>query len=74
VRGRQLVGEIRAEKRQREVGEVDDAQETPGDAEPQPEQRVEAAREEPGQQRLADQVQAWQCGALPSLPGLVTTG
>jgi len=56
----ELIGEVRAEKRQREVGEVDDAEQAPGQAEPEAEQSVETAREEPRDEGLADQVQAGQ--------------
>ncbi len=50
---RQLVAQIRREEREAEMREVDDVQQPPAQAEAEPEQAVQAADEDAGQERTA---------------------
>jgi len=54
----QLVGQVSAQKRQGEVGQIDLAQHAPRQAQTQSEQTIEATDKKPGQQRLSEQLKA----------------
>jgi hypothetical protein len=61
-RGAELIGQIGAQEGEREVAEIDEAQQAPAQAEPERKEPVEPSREQPRHDRLPEEGEARHYG------------